>query len=142
MVKLREWLKYLPPFVIALLLFSVITQYEQTISMLGTVWNAAAYLLARFFIGFGLAYFLNFPMRFIEYRLKLRRWASLSIIYTLLLSLLALMGWIVIPAVTDSAMAITASLGNYYTQVMSLLDGLLVGLPPDTAAVIDDTVKN
>ena len=142
MHKLREWMKYLLPFIVAMLLFAFITQYEQTVFMLKTIWETVKYLLGRFFIGFGLAYFLNFIVRFFERRFKFRRWMSLTATYVIFVGFLAAMGWIVVPALTDSVKAITSSFGNYYTRVRELTDGLLVNLPPDTAAVIDDSMKN
>ncbi len=122
MDKLKHWWKYAIPFALGVLVFAFITQYDQTIHMLNSILGGIVFILGRFAIGFGMAYFLNFPMRFMERRLKFRRWLSFSLTYLLLAGILVLMWFVVVPALVDSAQQIRGLLPKYYLNAQKLVD--------------------
>ncbi|GHV35516.1 transporter [Clostridia bacterium] len=142
MKKLKEYAKYIPVFILGVVIIAFITEFDKTMATFQKVFGYLGFLIGRFAIGFGLAYFLNLIMRFFERKLKFKRVFSLITTYALFLGFLGLMGWLVIPAVAESVKGISTSVTTYYSKVMELLDGVLDQLTPEAAAMAADAIRN
>ena len=142
MKKLREWLKYLVPFTLAVLVFAFITQFDETVAMFGSLFSKIIYLISRFAIGFGLAYFLNFPMRFMEKKFRFRRWLSILTTYLLFVMVLALMAMFVIPSMVESIQQILGTSQTYYSQIQELLNPAVLDLPAEALDTINGLLRS
>ena len=139
---LKNWLKYLIPFTLGVLIYSFVTQYDRTIALFSDVFGGFFYLVTRFLIGFGVAYFLNFPMRFIEKTFKFKRWLSIIVTYIIALGFLTLIIWFVIPSLVDSVRQILSTGQTYYIQIQELLNRLSVAIPESARGTVDDVLVN
>ena len=95
--KIPYW-KYIPIIVIAIVVYKLVDNAEHFINGISFVLSVLSYL----FWAFGIAYTLNPLMVFIERKLKLRRFLSISIIYILFSGLLIFASTILVSLVIDS----------------------------------------
>lgn len=138
---IKDWLKYLVPFSLGVLIFSFITQYDKTVALFDSLLSGAVYLVTRFFIGFGLAYFLNFPMRFLEQKFKLKRIFSIIITYLLMIAIIFLIIWGVVPSLVDSVRQILNTSQTYYIQVQDLMNSFFGALSSSAQGVVNQTLR-
>lgn len=138
---LKDWLKYLIPFTLGVIIFSFVTQYDKTIALFESLLSGGVYLVSRFFVGFGLAYFLNFPMRFLEKKFKLKRIFSILITYLLMVIIIFLVIWGVMPSLVDSVRQILNTSQTYYIQVQDLLNSFFGALSPSAQGVVNQTLR-
>lgn len=143
MKKLREWLKYLVPFTLAVLVFAFITQFDKTVAMFGDLFGWIVYLISRFAIAFGVAYFLNFPMRYMERRFRFKRWLSITLTYVLFFMFIAIVMMFVIPSVVESIQQILGASQHYYRQIAELLNSISLrgDLPAEALEVINGVLR-
>lgn len=141
MNKLKDWLKYLAPFTVAVLIFAFITQYDQTTSMFGKLLDKLIFLVSRFAIGFGVAYFLNFPMRYLERKFKFKRWLSITLTYVMVIALLALMVMFVVPSMVESIQQILGTSQTYYSQIQGLLSTWVPEMPEEAYEFINGILR-
>jgi len=138
----RYWLRYLIPFALGVLIFSFITQYDRTVALFNSLLGGAVYLTTRFLIGFGLAYFLNFPMRFLERKFKLRRWISIILTYVIVLGIIVMIVWVVAPSLVDSVTQILSTSQDYYLQVQNLVNNIFGALSSEAQEFVDKAIQD
>jgi predicted PurR-regulated permease PerM len=138
----KYWFRYLVPFALGVLIFSFITQYDRTVALFNSLFSGAVYLTTRFIIGFGLAYFLNFPMRFLEKKFKLKRLLSIILTYIIALGIIVMIVWFVAPSLVDSVSQILSTSQDYYVQVHNLVQNIFGALPPDAQAFVNGAIRN
>jgi predicted PurR-regulated permease PerM len=138
----KYWFKYIIPFALGVLVFSFITQYDRTVALFSTLLSGTLYLTKRFIIGFGLAYFLNFPMRFMERKFKIKRWASIILTYVIALGVIVMIVWFVAPSLVDSVSQILSTSQDYYVQVHNLVINIFGALPTDAQQFLNGTLRN
>ncbi len=106
--KIPYW-RYLPIIVIAIVVYKLVDNAEHLINGISFVLSVLSYL----FWAFGIAYTLNPLMVFIEKKLKLRRFLSISIIYILFSGLIIFAVTILAPIVIDSITQLNNNFAEY-----------------------------
>lgn len=106
---------------LSIILYKVIQNYESFLF----VFQKLIAILMPFFWAFGIAFLLNPLMKLIERRKGMSRTMTLTIIYTLLIGLLALFFIIVTPRIIRSITDIVINMPIYYSQVQDAVSKLL-----------------
>ena len=121
---LRKWLWYFSIPAAAILLYKLYDNFGEALGLVGKLFD----ILAPFVGGFILAFFLYGPSTRIEnglLRLKGKAWTklarplSLTMVYLLLLGILALIVYLVIPVLTRSLTDLFSALPGYISAAMS-----------------------
>ena len=140
LAKIREYGKYVFPFVLGVLIYAFITNFQETKALFSSVASGIGYVFGRFFIGFGLAYLLDYFVEWAHRRLRFPRWLGIAVSYTLLLGLLTCMLIYILPLIAESLTRIV-SLVQQVTQAtpdwLLSLARLLDLDPQDVAFVME-----
>jgi predicted PurR-regulated permease PerM len=80
-------------------------------------------LLAPFFWGFAIAYFLNSPLKYVERKFKLKRAHGLAIIYILFIGLLTFIVGVATPNLVNNAKQVFIDLPRHVKRVEKLING-------------------
>ncbi len=114
-----------------IVLYWILHETERFNAVYGTVKD----ILSPFVIGAGLAFIINVPMRFVEKLLSgvknksLRRGLSILITSILFLLVLALVFWLLIPQVVDTAKTFAESLPGFFENVIQKANEFLADNP-------------
>ncbi len=128
--KLRHWLWYFSLPAAAILLYKLWDDFSQAVGLLGTL----IHILAPFVGGFVLAFFLYGPCNWIEkglLRLKGKLWPklarplSLTVVYLLLLGLIALLFYLVLPLLVSSLTSLVNAMPQYLQSAEKRIDELI-----------------
>lgn len=106
---------------LSIIMYKAIQNYESFLF----VFQKLIAILMPFFWAFGIAFLLNPLMKLIEGRKGMNRTMTLTIIYTLLIGLLALFFIIVTPRIIKSITDIVINMPVYYSQVQDTVSKLL-----------------
>lgn len=106
--KIPYW-KYIPIIIIAIVVFKLVDNAEHLINGVRFVLSVLSYL----FWAFAIAYILNPLMVFIEKKLKVRRYLSISIIYVLFSALIIFAVTILAPIVINSITQLNDNFSEY-----------------------------
>ncbi|MCL2029973.1 MAG: AI-2E family transporter [Oscillospiraceae bacterium] len=139
--RLREWSKYLLPFLAAVAIYAFVTNYDGTMSMFRRIWSWVGFVAGRFAIGFGLAYFLDLLAVWMQTRLKVRRFWAVLITYITLLGAAAGMIIFIVPLIGESIAQIVAMAADFYQRLPAWLDDITERLDPGLAAPLTETVE-
>ena len=127
---LKRWIWTFTLVAAAILLYKFYDNVADAVGSLGRVLR----VLSPFVGGFVLAFFLHGPCNFLEkqfLKLKGKLWAklarplALTITYILLFSLLALIFYLVVPAVIESISGLVTAMPTYYASVMTFVKDLV-----------------
>ncbi len=111
--KWRDYLKYLFPFIVGVLLFAFITDYEKTLAFTSAIFGGILYVLTRFLIAFSIAYIINFPVNWLRAKLRLPRLAAIIVSYILFVGLLVWMLVYIIPLMIDGLTQLFTALQDF-----------------------------
>lgn len=100
--KLKEMLKYILPFTLAVFIFALLTNFQETIGILSTIWNSFFYLLNRFLIGFGMAYMMNFFVEWLRKRFKFKKGPAIAFAYLFFIGIITVLIVFIVPMVIGS----------------------------------------
>mgnify|MGYP001258109019 CR=1 FL=1 len=106
--KIPYW-RYIPIIIIAIVVYKLVDNAEHLINGIKFVLSVLSYL----FWAFAIAYTLNPLMVFLEKKLKLRRFLSISIIYILFSGLIIFAVTILAPIVIDSITQLNNNFAEY-----------------------------
>lgn len=144
--KLREFAKYLLPFVIAVTVYALITNYDSTLSMFRRITQWLGYLVSRFAIGFGTAYILDLMANWLNTRFKLRRGLAITLTYIFFFGLIAWMVIFIVPLIGESVAQILSMSNDVYNRLPAWLENLEQYFEPTVAENIkefaNDSVVN
>lgn len=129
---LKQWKKYILPFLLAVFIFAFITSYNDTMNLLGSVFGWLWYILSRFVIGFAIAYMVNFLVEFLKKRLRFPKWLALGSSYALLLGVVVWMVLYIAPLTVESVNQIINVLTDAYGRFSVYL--------ADSEALIDPQI--
>lgn len=136
--KLREYSKYLLLFLLAVFMFSFITNFETTMQFCSNVFGFFSFMLTRFFIGFVLAYMLNFFSSWLEKKFKFRPWLSITVTYLLFFGVLAWMIVYILPLMYDSVEQIFKALPQYYDTSRNFVNRIFFSFSESDRQIIND----
>ena len=126
----KRWLWTFTLVAAAILLYKLYDNFAEAVGLVGRLIR----ILGPFVGGFVLAFFLHGPSNLLEkqfLKLKGKWWAklarplALAITYIALLGVLALIFYLVIPAVVESISALVAAMPDYYASVMNVVDTMV-----------------
>jgi len=127
---MKRWLWTFTLVAAAILLYKLYDNFAEAVGMVGRLIR----VLAPFVGGFVLAFFMHGPSTLLEkqfLKLKSKPWQklarplALAISYIALLGVLALVFYLVIPAVVESITGLIAAMPDYYASVMDMVDSLV-----------------
>ncbi|MDL2274403.1 AI-2E family transporter, partial [Oscillospiraceae bacterium OttesenSCG-928-G22] len=93
-------------------------------------------VLAKFFIGFAIAYLLSFFVAWLQKITKMRRIFAVLIGFVLLLILVSLLLLYIVPLIYDSVVLIMRNLGNYEQSISDFIAATFPSFDEETMAVI------
>lgn len=126
----KRWLWTFTLVAAAILLYKLYDNFAEAVGLVGRLIR----ILGPFVGGFVLAFFMHGPSNLLEKQFlkakgkwwpKLARPLALAVSYLALLGVLALVFYLVIPAVARSISALVAALPDYYASVMGVVDSLV-----------------
>lgn len=126
----KRWLWTFTLVAAAILLYKLYDNFAEAVGLVGRLIR----ILGPFVGGFVLAFFMHGPSNLLEkqfLKLKGKWWAklarplALAITYIALLGVLALLFYLVIPAVVESISALVAAMPDYYASVMNVVDTMV-----------------
>ncbi len=126
----KRWLWTFSLVAAAILVYKLYDNFGEAVGLIGKMIS----ILSPFVGGFILAFFMHGPSNLLEkqfLKLKGKLWPKLArplalfISYVALLSLLALVIYLVIPAVVDSITGLIEALPDYYASLMTTVDKLV-----------------
>ncbi|MBR0447876.1 MAG: AI-2E family transporter [Clostridia bacterium] len=126
----KRWLWTFTLVAAAILLYKLYDNFTEAVGLVGRLIR----VLGPFVGGFVLAFFMHGPSNLLEkqfLKLKGKWWAklarplALAITYIALLGVLALLFYLVIPAVVESISALVAAMPDYYASVMNVVDTMV-----------------
>lgn len=126
----KRWLWTFSLVAAAILVYKLYDNFGEAVGLIGQVIG----ILSPFVGGFVLAFFMHGPSNLLEkqfLKLKGKLWPKLArplalfISYVALLSLLALVIYLIVPAVVDSITSLIAALPDYYASLMASVDKLV-----------------
>lgn len=128
--KLKHWLWYFSLPAAAILLYKLWDNFSQAVGLVGTLIS----ILSPFVGGFVLAFFLYGPSRWLEgclLRLKGKAWKklarpiALTVVYMVLLGLIALLFYLIIPLLISSLTSLAGSMPDYLKVAEERIDEVL-----------------
>ncbi len=131
MSKLKEMLKYIVPFILGVLVFALITDFEKTWAFISSIFNFIMYILSRFILGFGIAYILNFMVRFLKKRLHFPFWLSIVSSYIIFLGVLAGLVVYLVPYIGETIGYLVKNLDSMELEVRVFFEKNLEGMSSD-----------
>lgn len=126
----KRWLWTFSLVTAAILVYKLYDNFGEAVGLIGKMIG----ILSPFVGGFVLAFFMHGPSNLLEkqfLKLKGKLWPKLArplalfISYVALLSLLALVIYLIIPAVVDSITGLIEALPDYYASLMTTVDKLV-----------------
>ena len=126
----KRWLWTFSLVAAAILVYKLYDNFGEAVGLIGKMIG----ILSPFVGGFVLAFFMHGPSNLLEkqfLKLKGKLWPKLArplalfISYVALLSLLALVIYLIIPAVVDSITGLIEALPDYYASLMTTVDKLV-----------------
>ena len=126
----KRWLWTFSLVTAAILVYKLYDNFGEAVGLIGKMIG----ILSPFVGGFVLAFFMHGPSNLLEkqfLKLKGKLWSKLArplalfISYVALLSLLALVIYLIIPAVVDSITGLIEALPDYYASLMATVDKLV-----------------
>jgi predicted PurR-regulated permease PerM len=139
--KFQELSVYLLPFVAGVLIYSLITNYQETRAMFSGIVGGAMSLLSHFFMGFVLAYILDFLVSFLHRRFKVRRWLGIALAYVILFALLASFLFFIVPLIIESVQVIVSVSQSAYVYLSEFLLDYADRADPELLMYIEDAIK-
>ncbi len=136
--KLLRWKNYILPFTVGVLIYALITNFDTTSVMFSGIFGWISAMFGRFFIGFGIAYVLDFMVKPLSKKLKMPRALAITISYLLLIGLVAWMFIYIIPMVVDTLKTIDYT--AFYTQIRGFLNSTYLSLEPEVITFLNDTI--
>ncbi|MCJ7688475.1 MAG: AI-2E family transporter, partial [Clostridiaceae bacterium] len=103
------YIKFIPMIIITLLIYRIVNNIEN----IGSLLQRTSSLLSYFIWGFVIAYLLNPLMVYIERETKIKRIYSISIIYTVLISIIILIFTLITPSVIKSILDLFANIPEF-----------------------------
>ncbi|MDR0248856.1 MAG: AI-2E family transporter [Oscillospiraceae bacterium] len=140
--KLRELSVYLLPFILAVCIYSLITNYAETRVMFSGIVGGVMYVLSRFLIGGAIAYILDFLVCFLNKRLGLRRGFGIAVSYALLLLLLVSFVLYIIPLIFESVQAVLSVSQSAYAYLSKIIGEAGERLDPEVLLYIEDAISS
>ncbi|MDR0381307.1 MAG: AI-2E family transporter [Oscillospiraceae bacterium] len=111
--KTKEYIKYIIPFVLGVFLFSMITDFENTMKFLSSVWGWVSYVISRFVIGISIAYILNFFVQWLRRTCKFPFWLAVAFSYLTLVGAVVWMIIYIVPYMITSVEQLIAVLPGF-----------------------------
>ncbi|MDR0670714.1 MAG: AI-2E family transporter [Oscillospiraceae bacterium] len=111
--KAREYVKYIIPFVLGVFLFSMITDFENTMKFLSSVLGWISYVVSRFVIGLSIAYILNFFVQWLRRAFKFPFWLAVVSAYLVLIGAVVWMIIYIVPYMITSVEQLMAVLPGF-----------------------------
>ena len=100
--KFKELSGYILPFILAVFIYALITDFNVTLGVLHSLWSGISYILSRFLIGFGMAYMLNFLVEWLRKTLRFNKPLAIGLTYLLFIGASTVLIIFIIPMVIDS----------------------------------------
>ncbi len=141
--KLKDYLKYLIPFILGVLIFAAFTNSSEMYAFASSALSSFFYVINKFILGFGLAYIIDFLVTWMQKRLKLKRGLSILLSYVLLLALIVGMVFYLIPPVYDNVVILVNHLLPGLSQsIMSNINDFIATLDQSQREIINEYVKS
>ena len=138
--KWKDYIPYLIPFVVAVTLFSLITDYEKTIGLLKAVFGNFFYVITRFLIAFFLAYILNFLVEFLRKKCRFPRWLAVSSAYLLFLGSIVWFFLYITPILVDGIKALINLSPNLVPIIENFVTSVFSNIGSEDFAFLEDLV--
>lgn len=140
--KLREYVKYIVPFVLGVFLFSLITDFENTMNFLSSVWGWLMYICSRFIIGLCIAYILNFFVRWLRKTCRFPKWLAIGTAYAVLIGIVVWMVVYLVPYLSESVRQILDFVPTATRSVEEFIDRYFARMDEGTLDFINSFVSN
>jgi predicted PurR-regulated permease PerM len=135
--KLKEYKKYLLPFLLGVFAFALITNFQGTLALLSGVFGWLWFVFSRIFWGLGVAYVLNFFVRWLRKRLKFPNWLAILSSYLILLGLVTWLFVYILPYMAHSMDQLLTAAPNFERTVLDFVARSFPQLDADTLAAIN-----
>ena len=134
--KIRDYLKYILPFTLGVLIFALITNYMGTMTLLWSVTDFLLFLLNKFIIGFGLAYIINIFVEWMMKSFRFPRWLGVTVSLLIFFGAIVWIIFFISPLIYDSIQQVLRVLPEYYGVIRDFLSNIAQSLSPEEQETI------
>ena len=141
--KFREYIKYLFPFILGVLIFAAFTNGTEMYSAVSNALSGVFYVLNKFLLGFGLAYIIDFMVRWMQKNMRLNRKLSIALSYVLMLALIFGLVFYMVPPVYDNIVILINNVIPVLSQnLLTRINEAIAALDPADRELINEYIKS
>ena len=119
---LKEYRKYIFPFILGVFLIALIANYEGTMQLLSGLWGGIWYILSRIVGGFGVAYILNLFVKALRRRFRFPKWLAIITSYIIFLGVIVWVVLYIIPYIQQSVEKLVETAPGVLVGVQDFLE--------------------
>ncbi len=139
---MKELLKYLIPFTLGVFVYALITNYDNTLVFISNIAGGLVYILSRFFWGFGIAYILNFFVKWLKRRFKFPLWLAICTSYLTLLGVIVLVVIYIMPYMARSIDTLVSAAPKFVSATDDFITRSFTILDNEGLSVVKSFVEN
>jgi predicted PurR-regulated permease PerM len=140
--KLKEYRKYLPPLLLGVFVFSLITNFQGAVGLLSAVFGWFWFVFSRILWGLGAAYVLNFFVRWLRKRLRFPNWLAILSSYLVLIGLTAWLLIYIVPYMAHSVEQIVTAAPDFERRVQEFVRHTFPQFDAQTLETIDGVIQS